>query len=56
MASDFLRIVFGFAYFVLTGVEEPGAVSLLFCIFFGVPSIPKASFYYKSIDNEEPWG
>lgn len=28
-ASDFLNIVFGFAYLVLTGVADPGAVNLL---------------------------
>ena len=53
MASDFLNIVFGLAYFVLTGVDDPGAISLLFCIYLGVPSIPGV-FYYTSIETDDP--
>lgn len=53
IASDFLRIVLGFAYLVFTGVEEPGAVSLLLYNYFGVPSITTgSSFFNKSIDYD----
>ena len=53
MASDFLSIVFGLAYFVLTGVDDPGPLSLLCCIYLGDPSIPGV-FYYNSIETDDP--
>lgn len=51
-ASDFLSIVFGFAYLVLTGVAEAGAISLLLYKDGGVFSSSPFVFYYESKAEE----